>query len=79
MITGHISGRKNSRVATDRYVHIQADHHRKYFEEINETILGNHDLKGWDEIPLSEKEQEDELRQMMEHSARLDLPPPQTS
>ena len=78
MITGHISGRKNSRVATDRYVHIQADHHRKYFEEINETILGNHDLKGWDEIPLSEKEQEDELRQMMEHSARLDLPPPQS-
>ena len=46
-------------------------------KEINTTLLGNRDLKAWEEMPLGEREEEEALMQLKALSDRLNLPPPE--
>jgi integrase len=41
MITGHYTKHRRG-VATYRYVHLEADAHRPYFQEVNDFLLRNH-------------------------------------
>ena len=62
MITGHISGRKNTKVATSVYVHILADAHREFFEKINTELVGRPEDKRdvvWEAMPEPEQEDDD--------------------
>ena len=46
-------------------------------EEINTTLLENHDLKAWEEMPLGEREEEEALMQLKALFRQDELPPPQ--
>jgi len=45
-------------------------------EEINTTLLENHDLKAWEKVPLGERKEEEVMMQLKVLSDRLNLPPP---
>ncbi len=46
-------------------------------KEINTSLLGNHDLRAWAEMPLGGKEMEEAMMQLKALSDRLNLPPPE--
>ena len=45
-------------------------------EEINTTLLENHDLEAWEKVPLGERKEEEVMMQLKVLSDRLNLPPP---
>ena len=46
-------------------------------EEMNTTLLENHDLKAWKEMPQREREEEEAMIQLKFLSDSLNLPPPE--
>jgi hypothetical protein len=58
MITGYYTKHQRG-VATYRYVHLEADNHRSYFQDINDYLMRKHPLTDELEAYLDELDSQD--------------------
>jgi hypothetical protein len=50
-MTGHISGLTRGNLATGNYIAFQSTDNRKYFERVNDIMVGRVDIPDWvDEV-----------------------------
>ena len=63
LMTGHISGRRNTNTSTHVYVHTMAEDHMDWFQQVNAILCGTEDQHGFDfdDIPELTEEEEAEL------------------